>query len=100
MKTGLKAAKMYMFPPESSSYLPNPHIQNHSCIGSYAMRFQEYMRKRDYMGAIDQAVVSERNLNFHDSTVMLKFANELSNSSKSCIETKDGTLLTPFEAVL
>jgi hypothetical protein len=100
MKTGLKAAKMYMFPPESSSYLPNPHIQNHGCIGSYAMRFQEYMRKRDYVGAIDQAVVSARNLNFHDSTVMSKFANELSNSSKSCIETQDGTLLTPFEAVL
>jgi hypothetical protein len=100
MKTGLKAAKMYMFPPESSSYLPNPHIQNHGCIGSYAMRFQEYMRKRDYVGAIDQAVVSARNLNFHDSTVMSRFANELSNSSKSCIETQDGTLLTPFEAVL
>jgi hypothetical protein len=100
MKTGLKAAKMYMFPPESSSYLPNPHIQSHGCIGSYAMRFQEYMRKRDYVGAIDQAVVSARNLNFHDSTVMSRFANELSNSSKSCIETQDGTLLTPFEVVL
>jgi hypothetical protein len=100
MKNGLKAAKMYMFPPESGSYLPNPHIQNHGCIGTYAGRFQEYMRKRDYVGAIDQAVVSARNLNFHDSTVMSKFASELSNSSKSCIETQDGTLLTPFEAVL
>jgi hypothetical protein len=100
MKTGLKAVKMYMFPPESGSYLPNPHIQNHGCIGSYAMRFQEYMRKRDYVGAIDQAVVSARNLNFHDSTVMSRFANELSNSSRSCIETQDGTLLMPFEAVL
>jgi len=100
MKNGLKAAKMYMFPPESNSYLPNPHIQHHGCIGSYAMRFQEYMRKRDYVGAIDQAVVSARNLNFYDSTVMMKFARELSCLSKSCIEKSDGTLLTPYEAVL
>ncbi|MCL2638456.1 MAG: hypothetical protein FWD48_08820 [Oscillospiraceae bacterium] len=100
MKNGLKAAKMYMFPPESSSYLPNPHIQHHGCIGSYAMRFQEYMKKRDYVGAIDQAAVSARNLNFYDSTVMMKFARELSCSSKSCIEKQDGTLLTPYEVVL
>lgn len=99
MRTGLRALKQYMFPSESRTYLPNPHIQHFGCIGSYAGRFQEYMRKRDYIGAIDQAVVSARNLNFYDSTVISTFAGELSRTSISCIEKQDGTLLTPLEAI-
>jgi len=58
------------------------------------------MQKRDYVGGIDQAVVSARNLNFYDSTVMSTFAKELSRTTISCIEKPDGTLLTPREAIL
>ena len=100
MRTGLRGISSYLFPPESRTYLHNPHIQFHGCIGSYAGRFQEYMQKRDYVGAIDQAVVSARNLNFYDSTVMNTFAKELSRTTTSCIEKPDGTLLTPREAIL
>ena len=97
---GLKAKEHYHFPPESDTYLPNPHIQIHGCIGTYAMKFQEYMRKRDYVGAIDQATVSCRNLNFHDSGVISKFMGQLSyNSSVKCIEKSDSTLITPLEAI-
>jgi hypothetical protein len=99
MKGGLKAMKHYTFPPESKTYLENPHIQQFGCIGSYAMRFQEYMRKKDYVGAIDQATISCKNLNFHDSAVMGTFASQLSNTSTTCIEKDDGTLLTPYEAI-
>jgi len=99
MKGGLKAMKHYTFPPESKTYLENPHIQQFGCIGSYAMRFQEYMRKKDYVGGIDQALVSARNLNFHDSSVMGTFASQLSGTSKTCIEKSDGTLITPYEAI-
>jgi hypothetical protein len=100
IKTGLTANAHYPFPPESNTYLPNPHIQNHGCIGNYAVKFQEYMKKHDYVGAIDQAVVSARNLNFHDSIVISKFASQLShNSSVTCLEKSDGTLLTPHEAI-
>jgi len=99
MKTGLRAMSHYTFPLESKSYLPNPHIQQYGSIGSYAGRFQEYMRKRDYVGAIDQAVVSARNLNFYDSTVIGEFSKMLSYSGTKCIEKFDGTLLTPMEAI-
>ena len=58
------------------------------------------MNKRDYVGAIDQAVVSARNINFYDSTVMGTFAKELSRTSISCIERVDGALLTPKEAII
>ena len=100
MRTGLRGLSGYVFPPESRTYLHNPHIQVHGCIGSYGGRFQEYMQKRDYVGGIDQAVVSARNLNFYDSTVMSTFAKELSRTTISCIEKPDGTLLTPQEAIL
>jgi len=100
VQNGLVGLRQYVFPPESRTYLHNPHIQNHGCIGNYAGRFQEYMQKRDYVGAIDQAVVSARNLNFYDSTVMGGFARDLSRTAISCIERFDGTLLTPREAII
>jgi len=99
MRVGLSAHRHYSFPAESQTYLPNPHIQEFSCIGSYAGRFQEYMHKRDYVGAIDQAIVSARNLNFYDSSVMTVFARNFSNASIKCVEKSDGTLLTPYEAI-
>jgi hypothetical protein len=99
MKTGLSAHQHYIFPAESMAYFPNPHIQHFGCIGSYSGRFQEYMHKRDYVGGIDQAVVSARNINFHESSVMAVFAKELSRTTISCIEKPDGTLLTPREAI-
>jgi len=57
------------------------------------------MQKRDYVGAIDQAVVSARNLNFYDSMIMARFASDLSYAFIKCIEKPDGTLLTPYEAI-
>jgi len=100
MRTGLRPLQHTDLPAESRTYLPNPHIQSFGCIGNYAGRFQEYMQKRDYVGAIDQAVVSARNLNFYDASVMAKFAEEFSRTTITCIEAQDGSLLTPQEAIL
>ncbi|MCL2187771.1 MAG: hypothetical protein FWC16_01920 [Defluviitaleaceae bacterium] len=100
IKGGLRGLRSYVFPPESQTYLHNPHIQGHGCIGTYAGRFAEYMRKRDYVGGIEQATISAKNLNFYDSTVMSYFARELSRTAISCIEKPDGTLLTPLEAII
>jgi hypothetical protein len=99
MKTGLKAKQHYSFPPASDTYLHNPHIQQFGCIGTYAGRFQEYMRKKDYVGAIDQATISCKNLNFYDSAVIGTFACQLSHTSTTCIEKPDGTLITPYNAI-
>ena len=99
MKNTLTPVMGYNFPPESCHYLPNPHIQQYGCIGGYSQRFAEYMARRDYVGAIDQAAVSARNLNFHDSTVMTKFAKSLSSTNIRCIENAQGKLMTPKEAI-
>ena len=97
--SGLSAKRGFLYPLESQTYLPNPHIQFHGCIGGYSARFLEYMKKRDYVGAIDQACVSGRNLNFYDSAAISTLARELSGSKLSCIEKQDGSLLTPMEAI-
>jgi hypothetical protein len=99
MRNGLTPMKGYVFPPESRDYLPNPHIQRFNCIGGYAGRFAEYMHRHDYVGAIDQAVVSARNLNFHDSTVMEALAYDLSHTTVKCIEDAGGNLMTPRMAI-
>jgi hypothetical protein len=99
MKNSLTPIRGYTFPPESRDYLPNPHIQRFNCIGGYSGRFAEYMHRHDYVGAIDQAVMSARNLNFHDSTVMESLAYELSHTAIKCVEDKDGTLMTPRQAI-
>jgi hypothetical protein len=99
MKSGLRGLANYRFPSESDTYLPNPHIQFYGCTGTYSARFAEYMKKHDYVGAIDQAVVSGRNINFYDSAVISLFVKNLSASNTKCIEKADGTLLTPKEAI-
>ena len=99
MKNSITAMSNYTFPPESQNYLPNPHIQLYGCIGGYASRFTEYMHNRDYVGAIDQAAVSARNLNFHDSPVISRLAQTLSGTTVKCIEDANRTLLTPREAI-
>ena len=99
VRVGITAMTGYSFPTECSTHLPNPHIQNQGCIGGFAERFQEYILRQDYVGAIEQASVSARNLNLFDSTVMTTFAKQLSGTSKKCIETSSGELLTPLEAI-
>jgi len=100
MKNSITPIMDYAFPPESKNYLPNPHVQEYGCIGSYASRFMEYMHNnRDYVGAINQASLSARNLNFYDSTVMASFVSTLSATTVRCIEDSDGSLMTPKEAI-
>ena len=57
------------------------------------------MKNRDYVGAIDLATVSARNINFHDSGVISRFIKTLSGTPIRCIEDTDGTLMTPKQAI-
>ena len=96
---GLKALRNHTFTKESLTFLPNPHIQQFGCVGGYAGQFQEYIQRHDYVGAIDQAVVSTRNLNFYDSAVMTSFAKTLSTTALECLERADKTLVSPLAAI-
>ena len=99
MSSRIYAIKQYIYPPECQTYIPNPHIHTHGCIGSFSPRFTEYLKNRDYAGAVDLAAVSARNLNFHDSGVISKFIKTLSGTPIKCIEDKDGNLMTPRQLI-
>ena len=99
VQKGLRACSGYDFPSESQTYLPNPHIQKHGCVGTNSARFHECIQSKDYVGAISQAIASARSLDFHDSTVMKTFAKDLSATQIKCIENSNGQLLTPLEAI-
>jgi hypothetical protein len=100
MRNSITPLRDYTFPPESQNYIPNSHIQRHGCIGGYAARFMEYMHRRDYVGAIDQATMSARNLNFHDIGVITHFVQTLTRTTLRCVEDAAGNLTTPREAIV
>lgn len=94
--SGLRA---YAFPPIYESYLPNPHIQHHSCLGDYRYHILDYLKTNEYIGAIEQCAASAVSLNLGDSVVMEEFVRDLFESSRKCIELPDGTLVSARKAV-
>lgn len=96
----------YHFGDEYSGYMPNPHIQNHSCMGNYSTPINEALQRNDYIYAIEQTMASAKSLNFNDSIVMKGFMRSFYGIGYSVSEKErqrwfelpDGTLLTSTEA--
>lgn len=89
---------------EFSDCMPNPHIDEYSCLGNYERVINEYLRKHDYIGAIEQCISSCMSLNFADSTVIGEFMRRISGSSSNrvnsrCIELPDKNVVSPREAI-
>ena len=93
----------YNYGFEFKDYMPNPHIDQYSCIGNYEMAINNCIKNNDYIGALEQSIASCKSLNFGDSTVMKEFMRRMYGidgySHNRCIETPDGKVLTPKEAV-
>lgn len=84
---------------EYTGYLPNPHINRYTCLGSYSSAINRLLRDRNYIGAVEQCVASCKSLNFGDSPVMQEFMRFMWGSDKSFIELPDGKVVTPKEAM-
>lgn len=94
----------YTFGEECKGYLPNPHIQNYSCMGNYSTVINRSLVEHDYITAIEQTIASAKSINFNDSIVMATFmrcfynvGNNTSENNK-WIELPDGTSVTPTQA--
>lgn len=61
-----------------SCYMPNPHIEDFGCMGSYVQTIVEMLINGNYVGAIEQCLMSTKSLNFADTTVLQKFVWRLS----------------------
>lgn len=96
LESGIEAYSGYRFGHEEADYLPNPHIQHYRCMGNYVPTINKMIRDGNYVGVIDQCMASCQSLNFGDSTVMEKFAENLfveRNQHNQFIELPDGTLV-------
>lgn len=82
-------------------YMPNTHIDRYHCMGNYSRTINELLKKRNYIGALEQCIASCKSLNFGDSAVMGEFMRTMwSNDSISrCIELPDGRIVRPSEAI-
>lgn len=89
---------------ECRDYMPNTHIDNHSCLGSYETHINKLITQNNYIGAIAQCMASCMSLNFGDSVVMKGFMKNIYGIAdravnNRCIETPDGVVRTPKEAI-
>lgn len=79
--------------------IPNPHINNYSCMGNYSRTINNLLKDRNYIGAVEQCVASCKSLNFADNIVMCDFMRLMYDfeSGKRFIDL-DGRYLTVLEA--
>lgn len=100
MNGNVRANSHHNFPAfEFDNYMPNPHINEYSCMGNYSVTINKLLADRDYIGAIEQCAASCKSLNWSDSTVMESFMNTMWGGRKCCIELPDGMVVKPIDAI-
>lgn len=98
----VEGIKRATYPWECVECMPNPHIEEYSCLGNYEVEINDCIREHDYVGAIEQCVASCKSLNFCDDPVMRSFMRYMYSDgthNNKCIETPDGQVLTPAGAI-
>lgn len=84
------------------TYMPNPHINQYSCLGNYARIMTDYMERGDNIGAIMQCIASCGSLNFGDYTVMEFFMDSIAGRrdvNTRAFELPDGSVVKPEDAI-
>ena len=94
IRGGFDGCSGYNFRGDDSSRIPNTHINNYSCLGSYQSTINERMKARDFIGALEQMMASAKSLNFADGVVISRFFRDLYNGvGGKCFELEDGTTM-------
>ena len=104
MKGSVQARSHANYGTEFNDCTPNPHIDRYHCLGDYRRHIDERLASYDYVGAIDQCVVSCTSLNFSDTTVIEEFMARIRGMSGDgvnmrCIELPDGKIVDPAGAI-
>lgn len=77
----------------AATYMTNPHIGHHNCLGSYISSIITALGQGDLLTAIEQCSASARSLNFADGIVINEFFDDLYNKGQKCIELPDGKVV-------
>lgn len=78
---------------------PNTHIDQYHCLGDYSQALAQAMQAHNYIGAIEQCVVSCASLNLQDTPVLERFMQTLYRTDKKCLVLPDGSEVTPKDAI-
>ena len=106
MRAGGVAA--YPYGVEYDCHMANPHIDYHSCIGTYSQIFTDCLKNHDYIGCIENTIASALSLNLSDFTVLGEFIRLLwspkgtdrsTTNSTKCIELPNGVCVHAKDAV-
>lgn len=90
----------YNYPPEYNDCLPNPHLQEHACLGSYAQYINTKLKDGDVIGAIEQCLASASSVNVDETDLTFKPMLEwLYESDEEILINEDGRSMTPIEAL-
>lgn len=99
IRGSIETTRGFVFGPEYSNMIPNPHLQYHRCFGDHRPLIQDRINAGDMIGAIMQCKQSASSINVGESPTMCPFVKDLLVANKKCIHMPDGTDVTPAEAL-
>ena len=86
--------------PFYKTYLPNPHIKIHGCLGDFRPKIVSSLLERDYITAFELCIASAGSINLDEVDQTFRpFISYILNSNEKCLVMKDGTEVTPVEAL-
>lgn len=83
-------------------HMPNPHLENYSCLGDYRGDIADAMLKNDYAYALEIAGASTGNVSFEDNTVMQRWTEWIFHRNcedRKCFELPSGEHVTLSETL-
>lgn len=90
----------FSFPDEYISFIPNPHLQLHSCLGNHKRYIEEALRAGNTIGAITQCISSAKSINLGEGVTVRPFLSSLlSSTHNKYIILPDNSEVTPTEAL-
>lgn len=90
----------FYFPTKYDDHIPNPHLQQHACLGNQKPLIEEALRGGDMVGAIEQCICSARSINIGEGVTVKYLLQQLfSAEANKFIELPDGSSCTPSEAL-
>lgn len=89
----------YDYPFEYVNQIPNPHLDQHDCLGNHRRYIEQKLMDGDCIYAIEQCVASAKSVNIGESATFPGFLSKLfSTSIGRVIELPDGSSVTPTAA--
>ena len=87
--------------PMYKSYIPNPHIKNYECLGGYKDKVSKALFERNFIAAIELCIASTGSVNIEETEQNFRpFIGWIMSSTEKVLKKKDGTEMTPEEALL